>query len=80
MRAAPLTAHQEKIMSTSRRRGRQRRSLAGKVAYYVFRLIYKTLRILMVVASAIGPAMPPPPPPPPPPIEMVDDEGEKDRT
>jgi hypothetical protein len=30
----------------------------------------------MVIASAIGPAMPPPPPPPPPAIEMVDDEGE----
>jgi hypothetical protein len=30
----------------------------------------------MVVASAIGPAMPPPPPPPPPAIEQVDDQGQ----
>ena len=60
-------------MSTSRRRARPKRSLAGTVAYFVFRFVYRTLRILMVIASAIGPAMPPPPPPPPPPIEQVDD-------
>jgi hypothetical protein len=71
---------QETTMSTSRKRRRRKRSLAGRIAYFVFRSVYKTMRILMVIASAIGPAMPPPPPPPPPPIELVDDEGEKDRT
>jgi hypothetical protein len=63
-------------MSSLRRRARRRRSLARTVAHALFRFVYQTLRILMVVASAIGPAMPPPPPPPPPPIEQVDDDGE----
>jgi hypothetical protein len=62
-------------MSSLHRRARRRRSVARTVAYYAFRAVYQTLRILMVVASAIGPAMPPPPPPPPPPIEQVDDDG-----
>ncbi|MET0594992.1 MAG: hypothetical protein ABW133_19995 [Polyangiaceae bacterium] len=64
-------------MSTSRRHGRKKRSIAGTIAHFVFRFVYRTLRILMVVASAIGPAMPPPPPPPPPPIEQVDDDGQE---
>jgi hypothetical protein len=64
-------------MSSSRRRARRKRSLAGTIAYFVFQCVYRTLRILMVVASAIGPAMPPPPPPPPPAIEQVDDAGEE---
>ena len=67
-------------MSSTRRRARRRRSLVGTVAYALFRFVYQMLRILMVVASAIGPAMPPPPPPPPPPIEQVDDDGELDKS
>ena len=63
-------------MSSLHRRARRRRSVARTLAYCVFRFVYRTLRVLMVVASAIGPAMPPPPPPPPPPIEQVDDAGE----
>ena len=63
-------------MSSMRRRARRRRSFARTVASGLFRFVYQTLRILMVIASAIGPAMPPPPPPPPPPIEQVDDQGE----
>jgi len=63
-------------MSSWKRRARRRRSFARALAYFVFRSVYQALRILMIVASAIGPAMPPPPPPPPPAIEMVDDEGE----
>jgi hypothetical protein len=63
-------------MSSPYRRARRRRSVARTLAYYVFRFIYRTLRILMVLAAAIGPAMPPPPPPPPPAIEQVDEEGE----
>jgi len=63
-------------MSSSSRRARRRRSVARTVAHVLFRFVYQALRILMVVASAIGPAMPPPPPPPPPPIEQVDDDGE----
>ena len=63
-------------MSSLHRRARRRRSVARTVAYYLFRAVYQALRVLMVVASAIGPAMPPPPPPPPPPIEQVDDAGE----
>jgi hypothetical protein len=64
-------------MSSSRRRARRHRSLVRTVAYVFFRFVYRTLRILMIVASAVGPAMPPPPPPPPPPIVQVDDEGER---
>jgi transposase len=63
-------------MSSGKRRAHRRRSLTRRVAHVLFRFVYQTLRILMVIASAIGPAMPPPPPPPPPAIEMVDDEGE----
>jgi hypothetical protein len=63
-------------MSSLQRRARRRRSFARALAHHLFRFVYQALRILMVVASAIGPAMPPPPPPPPPPIEMVDDDGE----
>jgi hypothetical protein len=66
-------------MPQSRRRNRARRSFAGAIAHALYRFVYQTLRILMVVASAIGPAMPPPPPPPPPPIEMVDDQGEREK-
>jgi hypothetical protein len=66
-------------MSSSRSRARRRRSVVRTAAYVLFRFVYQALRILMVVASAIGPAMPPPPPPPPPPIEQVDDEGELDK-
>lgn len=66
-------------MSSLRRRARRRRSVARWVASVLFRFVYRTLRILMVVASAIGPAMPPPPPPPPPPIEQVDEDGELDK-
>jgi hypothetical protein len=65
-------------MSSLHRRARRRRSVARTLAYHVFRFVYQTLRVLMVVASAIGPAMPPPPPPPPPPIVQVDEEGELD--
>ncbi|HMI83432.1 MAG TPA: hypothetical protein VK550_05015 [Polyangiaceae bacterium] len=64
-------------MSSSRRRARRRRSVVRTLAHVLFRFVYQTLRILMVIASAIGPAMPPPPPPPPPPIEQVDDQGER---
>jgi hypothetical protein len=63
-------------MSSLHRRARCRRSVAGAVVYYVFRFVYQTLRVLMVVASSIGPAMPPPPPPSPPAIEQVDEDGE----
>jgi hypothetical protein len=63
-------------MSSSSRRARRRRSVARTLAHVLFRFVYQMLRILMVVASAIGPAMPPPPPPPPPPIEQIDEEGE----
>jgi hypothetical protein len=63
-------------MSSLRRRARRRRSFVRWIAYVLFRFVYRTLRILMVIASAIGPAMPPPPPPPPPAIEQVDDDGE----
>jgi hypothetical protein len=42
----------------------------------LFRFVYQALRTLMVIASAMGPAMPPPPPPPAPPIEQVDEDGE----
>jgi len=65
-------------MSSYQRRARRRPSFARTLVYFVFRSVYRALRILMVLASAIGPAMPPPPPPPPPPIEQVDDAGELD--
>jgi hypothetical protein len=63
-------------MSSSSRRARRRPSVVRTLAHVLFRFVYQMLRILMVVASAIGPAMPPPPPPPPPAIEQVDDDGE----
>jgi hypothetical protein len=63
-------------MSSSYRRARRRRSVARTLAHVLFRFVYQALRTLMVIASAIGPAMPPPPPPPPPPIEQVDEEGQ----
>ena len=63
-------------MSSIGRRVRRRRSVARTIAHVLFRFVYRTLRMLMIVAAAIGPAMPPPPPPPPPSIEQVDDDGE----
>lgn len=63
-------------MSSSYRRARRPRSVAWSLAHMLFRFVYQALRTLMVIASAMGPAMPPPPPPPAPPIEQVDEDGE----
>ncbi|MBK8259422.1 MAG: hypothetical protein IPK82_43045 [Polyangiaceae bacterium] len=37
----------------------------------IVRLGWKVLRVLMVMASALGPGMPPPPPPPKPTADMI---------
>jgi hypothetical protein len=55
---------------------RPRRGLARRIVRRVFGILHKILRILFVVASALGPGMPPPPPPPRQTMEQHDAGGE----
>ena len=63
-------------MAAQRRRARARRGLLARLFVFIFRVIWRFVRVLLLVGAAMGPGMPPPPPPSPPPIEQRDDEGE----
>jgi hypothetical protein len=43
---------------------------------WVFRCLWKGIRILLIVAAAMAPGLPPPPPPPPQTMEQHDTDGE----
>jgi len=43
---------------------------------FVIRSLRRLLRVLFIVAAAMGPRLPPPPPPPPPAVEQIDPGGQ----
>ena len=55
---------------------RPRRGVGRRFVRRLFYILGKILRILFVVASALGPGMPPPPPPPRQTMEQHDAGGE----
>jgi hypothetical protein len=55
---------------------RKRARAARRIAYLIRRMLWRTVRVLLLSAAALGPGTPPPPPPPPPPIEDRDDDGQ----
>lgn len=62
-------------MSRGARRARAVVRAARNVALWVLRILWKSVRVILVLGAAIGPAPPPPPPPPKPVAVQLDSAG-----
>jgi hypothetical protein len=64
-------------MSNGARRARAVVRALGKTGRWLLRILWKSIRVVLVAGAAIGPATPPPPPPPKPVATQTDSGGDK---